>query len=228
MKPLIYVVEDDLNIQNVIKIALENSQYEIVCFDNGKDLFERLKQKEPHLFILDVMLPGMDGLAIVKRIKDIAKYKDLPIMIVSAKTTELDKVLGLDIGADDYLIKPFGILELVSRVKALLRRTMPESTKQMLELGKYALDLNEHRFVCGELSEPLTNKQFELLKYLFKHEGQTISREELLNKIWGYDFMGESRTLDVHIKEVRKKIYQCSKNKSLIKTIRGVGYKLNL
>jgi two-component system alkaline phosphatase synthesis response regulator PhoP len=228
MKPLIYVVEDDLNIQNVIKIALENAQYNVVCFDNGKAFLDVLVDKQPHLILLDIMLPGMDGIDIITRIKRKNALKEIPIMIVSAKTSELDKVIGLDVGADDYLIKPFGVLELVSRVKALLRRTLSKETTNTIESQGYSLNIKSHELKYQNQSKQLPNKQFELLKYMMEHENQVVSREEILNKIWGYDFVGESRTLDVHIKELRKSLSEMSQSKQHIETIRGVGYKLSL
>ena len=228
MKPLIYVVEDDLNIQNVIKIALKNAQYDVVCFDHGKALFETLSQNQPHLILLDIMLPGMDGIDIITRIKRKERLKNIPIMIISAKTTELDKVIGLDVGADDYLVKPFGVLELVSRVKALLRRTLSQESKDILESHDYILNIKTHELSFHQHKKQLPKKQFELLKYFLEHENQVVSREEMLNKIWGYDFVGESRTLDVHIKELRKSLYELSQTNQQIETIRGVGYKLSL
>lgn len=228
MKPLIYVVEDDLNIQNVIKIALENAQYKIVCFEDGKNLFNQLTEKLPHLILLDIMLPEMDGISIITSIKRQAKFKDIPIMIVSAKTSELDKVIGLDIGADDYLIKPFGVLELVSRVRALLRRSMPEKQQNKMISHGYTLNVKTHALEYQDKKKQLTKKQFQLLRYMMDAEGEIISREELLNKIWGYEFVGESRTLDVHIKELRKSLKELSQNTHHIETIRGVGYRLNL
>lgn len=228
MRPLIYVVEDDLNIQNVIKIALQNAQYDVVCFEHGKTLFEALSQKQPHLILLDIMLPGMDGIDIITRIKRKERLKNIPIMIISAKTTELDKVIGLDVGADDYLIKPFGVLELVSRVKALLRRTLTQESKDILESHDYILNTKTHELSFHQHKKQLPKKQFEMFKYFLEHENQVVSREEMLNKIWGYDFVGESRTLDVHIKELRKSLYELSQNNQQIETIRGVGYKLSL
>ncbi|MCF7924754.1 MAG: response regulator transcription factor [Candidatus Izimaplasma sp.] len=228
MKPLIFVVEDDINIQNVMKIALENSQYQVGCFENAENLFEKLKSELPQLFILDIMLPGMNGLEIIKKIKSKPQTKAIPILIVSAKTSELDKVLGLDLGADDYLIKPFGVLELISRVKALLRRSLPDSDKKTIEIKDLILDLSSHILKYQDKNEKLTKKQFDLMKYLMDNEGKALSREDIILNVWGFDFMGESRTLDVHIKELRKKLTSLTNKTNIIETIYGVGYELIL
>lgn len=228
MKPLIYVVEDDSNIQNVIKISLENSQFKVICFDQADGLFDMLNKTKPDLIILDIMLPGMSGLDALKKIKKIKRTQKLPVLIVSAKSTELDRVLGLDLGADDYLVKPFGVLELVSRVKALLRRSMPEDKKKTIELKALILDLSAHKLIYQDQETKLTNKQFDVIKYFMENEGKTLSREELLSNIWGYDFYGETRTLDVHIKEIRKKLMKLTNKKNIIETIHGVGYEMNL
>lgn len=228
MKPLIYVVEDDTNIQNVMKISLENSQFRVVCFDQANALFDILDKSNPDLIILDIMLPGMNGLDALKKLKKLKRTKNLPVLIVSAKSNELDRVLGLDMGADDYLVKPFGVLELVSRVKALLRRSMPEEKNKFIELKDLILDLSSHKLIYKEQETKLTNKQFDVIKYFMENEGKTLSREELLSNIWGYDFYGESRTLDVHIKEIRKKLFRLTQKKNIIETIHGVGYEMNL
>ena len=228
MNPLIYVVEDDPNIQNVIKIALENSQFNVACFEHAKSMFQELEIKQPNLFVLDIMLPDMDGLTIIKKLKKFPQYKDIPILIVSAKSSELDKVIGLDIGADDYLIKPFGILELISRVKALLRRTFVDKTEQFITIKELELDTKTHQVSFQEETMTLTNKQFELLKYLMLHQGDILSRKELMNAVWGYEFIGESRTLDVHMNELRKKLALLTKRKDIIDTIHGIGFKLEL
>ena len=191
-------------------------------------MLEKLAIAIPQLILLDIMLPGIDGIDIITRIKRVKSFKDILIMIISAKTSELDKVIGLDVGADDYLAKPFGVLELVSRVKALLRRNTFVKDEKILDSHGYRLHLKSHTINYKTEKATLTKKQFELLKYLMIHEGSIISREELLNHIWGYEFVGESRTLDVHMKEVRKKLYVISNEKNQIETIRGIGYKLSL
>ncbi len=229
MKPLIYSVEDDLNIQNVIKIALENSQFDIVTFSAAKDMFKELERGIPNLFLLDIMLPGIDGLSIIKTLKANEKYQDIPIMVISAKASEIDKVIGIDLGADDYLIKPFGVLELVSRVKALLRRnTKQENKSQTIEINGLVLDKESHEVFYLAKEIVLTKKQFELLEYLMSKPNKTLTREELLNQVWGFDFVGESRTLDVHIKELRRKMQISGIDKTSIETVRSVGYKFVL
>lgn len=229
MKPLIYSVEDDLNIQNVIKIALENSQFDIVTFSDAKEMFKELDRGIPNLLLLDIMLPGMDGLSIIKTLKANEKYQDIPIMVISAKTSEIDKVIGIDLGADDYLVKPFGVLELVSRVKALLRRSAKQEQKsQTIEINGLVLDKESHEVFYLTKEIVLTKKQFELLEYLMSKPNKTLTREDLLNQVWGFDFVGESRTLDVHIKELRRKMQISGIDKNSIETVRSVGYKFVL
>lgn len=228
MKPIIFSVEDDLNIQNVIRIALQNTQFEIVCFDNAYDMFSQLEKSTPDLFLLDIMLPDMDGIEIVKRIKKQHKLKNIPIMIISAKTSEVDKVIGLDTGADDYLIKPFGVLELVSRVKALLRRNSSIVEEDSINIKGLTINKKEYSAAYDNKTIRFTKKQFELLEYLMTKPDKLISRDEILNNVWGYDFFGETRTLDVHIKELRRKLEILGINKEAIETIRGIGYKFVL
>jgi len=222
---IIYSVEDDLNIQNVIRIALTNSGHHVETFSEAAPMFERLKTHVPNLFLLDVMLPGMDGLAIVKQLKSRAEWAKVPIFIISAKTTEIDKVVGLDLGADDYLTKPFGVLELISRVKALLRRTETSMEEPVLNISGITLDAKERTCQVSGRELTLTGKEFALLKMLMANANKLITREEIMNTVWGYDFMGESRTLDVHIKELRQKLGNAGMADDLIETVRGVGYK---
>jgi two-component system alkaline phosphatase synthesis response regulator PhoP len=228
MRPLVFSVEDDLNIQNVIKIALENSQFEIVNFDNAKSLFQRLNEQIPDLFLLDIMLPDIDGLEIIRRIRNNSKYKRIPIMVVSAKTSEIDRVIGIDLGADDYLIKPFGVLELVSRCKALLRRFDDTDAKKIIEIKGLLLDASNYNVNYRSNTLIFTKKQFELLKYFMENHNKVLTRDDILNKVWGYDFLGETRTLDVHVKEIRKKLKESGLEGNLIETLRGVGYKFVL
>lgn len=221
---VIYVVEDDKNIREIEMIALKNSGYEIAEFGCAADFFKALQKRQPDLLLLDIMLPDADGLEIVKQIRENAAYKLLPIIMVTAKTTEIDKVKGLDMGADDYLTKPFGIMELISRVKALLRRTCKEEAEKVIIIGEVCLDEIKHRVtVAGESCE-LTYKEYELLKLLMSNAGIVTSREEILEKVWGTNFEGESRTLDMHIKTLRQKLKDAG---SMIKTVRNVGYIFN-
>jgi two-component system alkaline phosphatase synthesis response regulator PhoP len=228
MKPLIFSVEDDINIQYVIKIAMQNSQLEIECFNNAKDLFRKLDETVPDLFLLDIMLPDMSGLDIIRKLKKIERYKQIPIMIISAKTSEIDRVIGIDLGADDYMIKPFGVLELIARVKALLRRSDNNIEDNTLEINGLLLNISEHIVTYNGNQIILTKKQFDLLKYFMERNTKLLTREELVNNIWGYDFIGESRTLDVHIKEIRRKLKIAGVDEEIIQNIRGVGYKLVL
>ncbi len=227
-KPLIYSVEDDLNIQNVFKIALQNSNLDVRIFDSAKSLYQELKVKKPDLFLLDIMLPDIDGLEIIKTIKKNEELKRIPIMIVSAKISEIDKVIGLDTGADDYLIKPFGVLELISRINALLRRAHNYDDRDMLTIEELTLDIKNHQCKYKENEIMLTKKQFELLEFLIRNHGTVVNREQLLHLIWGYSFIGETRTLDVHIKDLRKKLKDAGVEHQAIETIRGVGYKFIL
>jgi len=228
MKPLVYSVEDDLNIQNVIKIALENSQFEIVNFETAKELFKKLEDMSPDIFLLDIMLPDMDGLEIIKKLKSNSKYNRIPIMVISAKTSEVDRVIGIDLGADDYLIKPFGVLELVSRVKALLRRNEDLNQPKLLEIKGLVLDPHNYSLKYNNQNLALTKKQIDLVKYFMENHQKTVTRDDILNKVWGYEFLGESRTLDVHVKEIRKKLKEAGIEEPAVETIRGVGYKFIL
>ncbi len=221
---VIYVVEDDRNIREIEKIALQNSGYEVEEFEIATPFWEALKKKIPDLLLLDIMLPDADGLDIVRQIRADAMTENLPIILVTAKTTELDKVRGLDNGADDYLTKPFGIMELISRVKAILRRTHKEQAEKVITIGAVCLNEEKHRVtVDGDACE-LTYKEYELLKLLMTNEGIVTSREEILDKVWGTNFEGESRTLDMHIKTLRQKLKDAG---SMIKTVRNVGYIFN-
>lgn len=224
---LIYSVEDEKNIQNVILIALQNSGYEVNLFSNEEGFFESMEQRIPDLILLDVMLPGKNGIEILKQIKSMSKWKEIPVMMISAKSTEIDKVIGLDYGADDYLGKPFGVLELVSRVKALLRR-FAKSNTEMIEIASLRLDNSERSVFYEDQSITLTAKEFALLKLLMDKNQKVVRREEILNQVWGYDFVGETRTLDVHIKELRNKLAKAGVPDNVIQTVRGVGYKINL
>ncbi len=218
---LIYIVEDDENIREIENIALKNSGYQVEIFAFAKDFAKALEKQIPDLLLLDIMLPDADGLQIVKELRTKAVTKNLPIIMVTAKTAEIDKVKGLDMGADDYLTKPFGIMELISRVKALLRRTSKEQADKVITIGEICLDEEKHKvFVGGEKCD-LTYKEYELLKLLMTNAGIVTSREDILERVWGTNFEGESRTLDMHIKTLRQKL---QKEGGMIKTVRNVGY----
>jgi two-component system alkaline phosphatase synthesis response regulator PhoP len=191
-------------------------------------MFKRLEEKIPNLFLLDIMLPDTNGLEIIKKLKKLSSTKLVPIMVISAKTSEIDRVIGIDLGADDYLIKPFGVLELISRAKALLRRNNDQSESEIIKINDLVLNKTNFQIYYKEKPIPLTRKQFELLKYLAEKNNQVITRTELLNVIWGYDFVGESRTLDVHINILRTKLKNAGIKDDVIETNRGIGYKLSL
>ncbi|MBO5473578.1 MAG: response regulator transcription factor [Lachnospiraceae bacterium] len=220
----IYIVEDDRNISEIESFSLKNSGYDVAVYENAGAFYEALKNKIPNLVLLDIMLPDEDGLTIVKKLREDSLTKKVPIILVTAKTTELDKVKGLDIGADDYLTKPFGVMELISRVKALLRRSGEDKGDKCLSIGRIFLDRERHVvYVDNKLCE-LTYKEYELLKTLMLHVGIVTSRDEILNQVWGTDFQGESRTLDMHIKTLRQKLGDAG---AMIKTVRNVGYILD-
>ena len=217
----IYVVEDDQNIREIETFALKDVGYDVEDFDCAKTFYERLRHRTPMLILLDIMLPDEDGLSILQNLRSRTETRKVPIIMVTAKTTEIDKVKGLDMGADDYMTKPFGVMELISRVKALLRRSSDAKEEKSLTMGDLLLD-NEKRMVyVGEEQVDLTFKEYELLKLLMQNAGIVTPRDTILDRVWGTDFEGESRTLDMHIKTLRQKLKNDGK---FIKTVRNVGY----
>ena len=222
---MVYIVEDDSNIRELEEYALRNSGFLVKGFVSGTELFNALDDVLPRCIILDIMLPGESGLEILRKLRKNEDTKNLPIIMVTAKTTELDKVKGLDMGADDYIAKPFGIMELVSRVKALLRRSEPQKKQTFYQFDKITLDDEKHIVKNGNETIDLTFKEYELLKYLLSNIDIVLSREKLMNKVWGFDYEGESRTVDMHIKTLRKKL-GCAGD--IIKTVRNVGYNIGL
>lgn len=217
---MIYIVEDDRNIQEIELFALKNSGYQATGFETAKEFYKALNEKLPELILLDIMLPDEDGLSILKRLRTRADTQKIPVILVTAKTSEIDKVKGLDGGADDYIAKPFGVMEMIARVKALLRRSggMEES---LLTCGNVTLDGEKRMvYVDGKTIE-LTYKEFELLKLLMKNHGIVISRDVIMERVWDSSFEGESRTIDVHVRTLRQKL---GDGGALIKTIRNVGY----
>lgn len=218
---VIYILEDDLNIQEIEAYALKNSGYQTEGFDCARDFYKRIAEKVPGLVLLDIMLPDADGLDVLRKLRSMPETKKLPIILVTAKTSEIDKVKGLDVGADDYITKPFGIMELISRVKALLRRSAYADEEKFLTLGSVFMDDEKHAvFVHDNVCE-LTYKEYELLKLLMTNAGIVTARDTIMERIWGIDFEGESRTLDMHIKTLRKKLGNAG---AMIKTVRNVGY----
>jgi two-component system alkaline phosphatase synthesis response regulator PhoP len=220
---LIYIVEDDVNIREIQRYALKNSGFETKEFDCKKDLFQSLEQEIPSLILLDIMLPGEDGLDILTTLRKNRSTKMIPVIMVTAKTTELDKVKGLDLGADDYMTKPFGIMELISRVKALLRRTRAAEEDLLLSNSRITLDVKKHLVLADENICELTYKEFELLKMLLVNRGIVLSRDQIMDQVWGFEYEGESRTVDMHIKTLRQKLGDAG---SVIKTVRNVGYSI--
>lgn len=220
---MIFCVEDDEGIRNMVMYTLEASGFEVQGFENGKTFFSALLMNRPDLILLDIMLPDMDGISILKRLKKDKAIKDIPVIMATAKGTEYDKVIGLELGADDYLAKPFGMMEMVSRVKAVLRRTQPESDQKVLEVGGLALDLNGHIVKVDGQRVQLTLKEYELLRLFMENIGRAFTREQLLLKIWESDYFGETRTVDVHIGTLRTKLGEYGK---MIRTVRGVGYRM--
>ena len=221
--PLIYIVEDDVNIREIETFSLKNSGYTVVDFECARDFYGKLHEKKPDLVILDIMLPDEDGLEILKKLRKNTETKKIPIIMVTAKTTEIDKVKGLDSGADDYLTKPFGVMELISRVKALLRRSMNMDDSKVFVLGEISVDNEKHKVSVEGKDCELTYKEFELLKLMIQNTGIVLSRDVIMERVWGVDFEGESRTLDMHIKTLRQKLGESGKR---IKTVRNVGYRM--
>lgn len=218
---LIYIVEDDKNIREIESFALKNSGYSVSDFECAKDFYRKIAEKVPDCILLDIMLPDEDGLEIVRKLRSMPDTRKVPIIMVTAKTTEIDKVKGLDMGADDYITKPFGVMELISRVKALLRRSMNMEEEKFLSTGDIFLDGEKHMVYVKDEPCDLTFKEYELLKLLIQNQGIVMSRDIIMERIWGINFEGESRTLDVHIKTLRQKLRTAG---SLIKTVRNVGY----
>ena len=221
--PLVYIVEDDNNISEIESFALKNSGYITEVFETGKIFFKNLQNKKPDIVLLDIMLPDMDGLEILKKMKNTPDYKKIPVILVTAKTTEIDKVKGLDLGADDYISKPFGIMELISRVKALLRRTLNLEEEKVLSYESVVMDVEKRAVYVNNDAVELTYKEFELLKLLLQNSGIVLRREVIMDRVWGTEFEGESRTLDMHIKTLRQKL---GEGGTIIKTIRNVGYEI--
>lgn len=220
----ILIVEDDESIRNLIELTLMQFQYETVSFEDAEAAWEYLKKDHADMGIFDLMLPGMTGLELIARIREDEHLRGLPVIILTAKDSELDKVIGLDQGADDYMTKPFSVLELTARIRSLLRRSVAYSEESHgFYDGGLEIDFDGRTVHVMQKQVDLTFKEFELLKYLILHKGKAVSRQELLNQIWGYDFVGESRTLDVHINSLRRKLGE--PYDGWIQVIRGVGYR---
>ena len=222
---MIYCVEDDKSILDLMIYTLKAAGFEAKGCSCADEFYKSLEAEKPQLVILDIMLPGDDGISILKRIREEVATSDIPVIMASARGSEFDKVSSLDAGADDYLVKPFGMMEMVSRVKAVLRRTdKPGSENDEIKCGPIVLNRREYWVTVGDQQIELTRKEFELLELLMENPEQVFTREQLLAQIWGMDFLGETRTVDVHIGTLRTKL---GENRSYIKTVRGIGYKLN-
>lgn len=217
---LIYVVEDDSSIREIESIALKNSGHTVLSFENAKSFYKQLEKSVPDLLLLDIMLPDEDGNTIVHSLRKNKETKKLPIIMVTAKTNEIDMIRGLENGADDYLKKPFSIMELITRVKVLLRRCEVER-EDILQVGEITIDNNRHKCMIDGNVVELTYKERELLKYLMMNEGIVVSREQIMAAVWGEEFEGESRTVDMHIKTLRQKLKGAGEH---IRTVRNVGY----
>lgn len=218
---LIYAVDDEAPIREVYQYALEGAGFTVTCFSCASELYQALEHKLPDLFLLDIMLDGEDGYTILSHLRTNAKCAEIPVIMVSAKTSEMDKVKGLNLGADDYLIKPFGVMELIARVRAHLRNRKGSVQNQYV-YADLTVDDDRHAVTVGDTEVSLTLKQYELLKVLMKHAGTVLARDRLLDAVWGENY-GETRTLDIHIAELRKAL---GASKAQIQTIRGVGYLL--
>lgn len=219
----IYIVEDDRNIRELIVYALNNNGFRATGFTEAEELYEALETKIPALFILDIMLEGEDGFQILSNLKERLDVKDVPVIMLTAKTSEFDKVKGLDMGADDYVTKPFGVMELISRVKAVLRRVGNDEDQTILKYEGIEMDIEKRQVLVDGEEIELTYKEFELLYYLMINLDVVLSRDRIMNEIWGYEYAGATRTVDVHIRTLRQKL---GDKGSLIKTVRNVGYKL--
>lgn len=220
---LIYIVEDDINIREIESFALKNSGFQIRDFSNAKDFYRAVKEKKPDLALLDIMLPDEDGMEILQKIRSNSTTKRLPVIMVTAKSTELDRVKGLDSGADDYISKPFGVMELISRVKAVLRRSMGEEQERILRVDEILLDDERHQVFVEDKACDLTYKEYELLRLFMQNRGIVLSRDVIMDRIWDMNCEVESRTLDVHLKTLRAKLGDSAYH---IKTIRNVGYRM--
>lgn len=218
---MIYIVEDDANIRELESYALTSSGFSVQCFEDGETFFKTCCEHSPDLVLLDIMLPNEDGLSILQRLRSQPDLKRVPVIMVTAKTSELDKVKGLDSGADDYITKPFGVMELISRVKALLRRAAPQK-QTLLASDGVTVDDSKHVVTANGTPCELTYKEYELLKFLMLNHGIVLSRDKIMERVWGFDYEGESRTVDMHIKTLRQKLGNAG---SAIKTVRNVGYK---
>ncbi len=220
---MIWCVEDDSSIRDIEVYALTSIGFDAKGFEDGNSFWNALQSEKPELVVLDIMLPGKDGVTLLKMMKESEEFRDIPIIMATAKGTEYDKILSLDLGADDYLVKPFGIMEMVSRVKAVLRRCKPKVSSELLKLGGLALNPNEHTVTIDGERVTLTYKEYELLHLFLSQPRIAFTREQLLARVWNTEYVGESRTVDMHIRTLRQKLGSYG---NIIETVRNVGYRL--
>ena len=220
---MIWCVDDDSTIRDIEVYTLTQTGFESKGFPDGLSMLEALKTEKPELIVLDIMMPGMDGVEVLKEIRNRTDTRKIPVIMATAKGTEMDKIQGLDTGADDYLVKPFGVMEMVSRIKAVLRRCTPEEVTDVISIAEITLNDKEHTVSVNGENVALTFKEFEILKMFMSNPGVAFSREKLLSEVWGIDYLGESRTVDMHIKTLRQKLGESGKR---IETVIGVGYRM--
>lgn len=220
---MIWCVDDDSTIRDIEVYTLEQTGFQARGFADGSSMFEALKSETPELIVLDIMLPGMDGVEILKKLRSNSKHRDIPVIMATAKGTEMDKISGLNSGADDYLVKPFGVMEMVARVNAVLRRVSKDDYANEITVGDITLKEKEHIVFVGSEKVELTHKEFDMLKLFMQNPNIVFSRDKLMSDIWGMDYIGETRTVDMHIKTLRQKLGNAG---GQIKTVIGVGYRL--
>ena len=220
---MIWCVEDDASIRDIEVYALQSTGYEAKGFEDGTSFLKELKNQKPELVVLDVMLPGIDGITLLQKLKEDPETREIPVVMATAKGAEYDKIQGLDLGADYYLTKPFGVMEFVSCVKAVLRRCQPRQVEHLLKTGGLIVNIDEHTVTIDGERITLTYKEFELLRLFLSHPGMAFTRDQLFNEVWGLDYCGDTRTVDMHIRTLRQKLKDYGE---LIETVRNVGYRL--
>ena len=220
---MIWCVEDDASIRDIEVYALQSTGYEAKGFEDGPSFLKELKNQKPELVVLDVMLPGIDGIALLQKMKEDPETREIPVVMATAKGAEYDKIQGLDLGADYYLTKPFGVMEFVSCVKAVLRRCQPRQVEHLLKTGGLIVNINEHTVTIDGERITLTYKEFELLRLFLSHPGMAFTRDQLFNEVWGMDYCGDTRTVDMHIRTLRQKLKNYGE---IIETVRNVGYRM--
>lgn len=228
MNEKIFIIEDDEGIRDLVKVALKAYSYDVHTFDNAEDAVKAIKENKPDLCIFDIMLPGMDGLSAVRYLREDPKFEFIPILMLTAKSSEVDRVVGLESGADDYLTKPFGVMELAARVKSLLRRSSRLAKHDLIAIGDISINTATREVKKKGTPVELTLKEYELLKFIMENPERVITRDEILSGIWGFDFTGETRTLDMHVRTLRQKLGDDAEKPLYIKTVRGVGYRFVL